>query len=80
MLDHILSSSGSLFIYSRTLVVFFLVLAVVNFGKNLDYKLDNVFITMGVVYLTFTGLNLNIDAGAYCFYSWMYGFSWSLGL
>jgi len=35
-------------------------IAVVNFGKGLDYKLDNIFITMGVIYLSLTGLDLTL--------------------
>ena len=66
--------------YSRTLVILFLLIAVINFGKSLDYKLDNTFITMGVVYLILTGSNLTISKNSYCLYSWLYGFAWSLGL
>ncbi len=66
--------------YSRTLVILFLLIAVINFGKGLDYKLDNTFITMGVVYFILTGSNLTTSKNSYCLYSWLYGFSWSLGL
>lgn len=66
--------------YARTLVILFLLIAIVNIGKNLDYKLDNTFITMGVVYLALTGSNLSLSQGSYSLYGWMYGFSWCLGL
>ncbi len=55
-------------------------IAVINFGKSLDYKLDNTFITMGVLYLILTGSDLTTSKNSYCLYSWLYGFSWSLGL
>ena len=58
----------------------FLIVTVINFGKGLDSKVDNVFITMGTIYLALTGFNLSLEKGSYCFYGWLYGFSWSLGL
>jgi hypothetical protein len=80
MLDEILRKDHGMHNYSRTLVILFLLIAVINIGKNLDYKLDNTFITMGIVYLALTGSNLTLSKSVYCLYGWMYGFSWSLGL
>lgn len=80
MLDHILLADHGMHVYSRLIVISFLIIAVINFGKGLDFKVDNVFITMGTIYLALTGFSLSLDKGVYCFYGWLYGFSWSLGL
>lgn len=80
MLDQILDKDHGIHNYSRTLVILFLLIAVINIGKSLDYKLDNTFITMGVIYLALTGSNLSLSKGSYFMFGWMYGFSWSVGL
>jgi len=80
MLDQILSGSHGMYIYSRLIVIMFLIVAVINFGKGLDYKVENVFIAMGTVYLALTSFDLSLDKGSYSLYGWLYGFSWSLGL
>lgn len=66
--------------YSRTLLILFFLITVINIGKGLDYKTDNTFITMGVVYLSLTSFNISLSKGFYLLVGWMYGFSWSLGL
>lgn len=80
MLDTVLNHDHGMHNYSRTIVVLFLIIAVINFGKGLDYKLDNIFITMGTVYLALSGFDLNIRKGSYNLYGGMYGFSWAVGL
>jgi hypothetical protein len=60
MLNSILDKDYGLHYYSRMLVVLFFLIAILNFGKNLNYKMDNIFITMNVIYLTLTSLDLNL--------------------
>jgi hypothetical protein len=60
MLNSILDKDYGLHYYSRMLIVFFFLIAILNFGKNLNYKMDNIFITMNVIYLTLTSLDLNL--------------------
>jgi hypothetical protein len=60
MLDSIMNNDHGLHHYGRMFVILFLILAVINIGKGLDYKFDNIFITMAVIYLILPGLNLNI--------------------
>lgn len=80
MLDQILEKGRGMHNYARTLIILFLLIAIINLGKNLDYKLDNTFITMAVVYLVLTSSELTLSKNSYFLYAWMYGFSWALGL
>lgn len=61
-------------------VILFLLIAVVNFGKGITYRLDNIFITLSVVYLILPSTNIVLNNESYNAYDFMYGFSWSCGL
>lgn len=61
MLESILKNDYGMHYYARALIIMFLLIMIINLGKGLDYKIDNLWITMNVTYLVFLGLDLNIN-------------------
>jgi len=76
----IINNGNGFYHYGRMFIILFLLIAIINLGKGIYYKLDNIFITFSVIYLILPSTNIVLDKGSYNAYNFLYGFAWSCGL
>ena len=77
LIDIIFNQTYKLYSYGRAMVILLLLATVVFMGQELNYKTDNIWITMGVIYLVLPTLELFPSASSLNSYSFLYGFAWS---